>query len=422
MRQTKVGDRYVLEAMKVSGYSLGGEQSGHVIISDHATTGDGILTALHVLERMAATGRTLADLASVMTRLPQVLVNVAGVDKSRTDEDAVLAAAVAEEEAALGDTGRVLLRPSGTEPLVRVMVEAESGVGQPTVEGVQITWTRPQTRPPCRAVGSFTAGEAPSRVPRRSSRPGRGRGSAVARMPVFGTGCRCWRPAGRLPGRVGPRLWSSAGDPPGPWVEARLRWPGRRWREAGVSACKVATPDEARHPRRAGGRMGRLPRFSRRQAGGAVTACAWHAGRRAPSGVGTQAKAVDLPKTATSAGWGVLEDRGAGALGVPGRGGTWSGCPTRTCPPVVRCCPRSGGGPHRDPDLREAAWTPERLRENEDRAVATGRCQVIAVAVAPDGTLGGLLRRARAPGRSPTPAVGGTLGPPVTAATGCGSI
>ncbi|MCW2845289.1 MAG: phosphoglucosamine mutase [Nocardioides sp.] len=124
VRQTKVGDRYVLEAMRISGYSLGGEQSGHVIMSRHATTGDGILTALHVLERMAATGQSLQSLASVVTRLPQVLVNVPGVDKSRTDEDAVLAAALAEEEAALGDTGRVLLRSSGTEPLVRVMVEA----------------------------------------------------------------------------------------------------------------------------------------------------------------------------------------------------------------------------------------------------------------------------------------------------------
>ena len=126
VRQTKVGDRYVLEAMKVSGYSLGGEQSGHVILSDHATTGDGILTALKVLERMAATGRSLQSLAGVMTRLPQVLVNVPDVDKARTDEDAVLAAAVAEEEAVLGDTGRILLRPSGTEALVRVMVEAPS--------------------------------------------------------------------------------------------------------------------------------------------------------------------------------------------------------------------------------------------------------------------------------------------------------
>ncbi len=127
VRQTKVGDRYVLEAMKVSGYTLGGEQSGHVIMSEHATTGDGILTALHLLERMAVTGQSLQSLASVVTRLPQVLVNVPDVDKARADDDPVVAAAVAEEEAALGESGRVLLRPSGTEPLVRVMVEAATG-------------------------------------------------------------------------------------------------------------------------------------------------------------------------------------------------------------------------------------------------------------------------------------------------------
>jgi phosphoglucosamine mutase len=135
VRQTKVGDRYVLEAMNAVGYSLGGEQSGHVIMSNHATTGDGILTALHVLARMAETKASLADLAGVMTRLPQVLVNVPGVDKSRADEDAVLAAAVAEAEAELGDSGRVLLRPSGTEPLVRVMVEAETAAQAEVVAG-----------------------------------------------------------------------------------------------------------------------------------------------------------------------------------------------------------------------------------------------------------------------------------------------
>ncbi len=124
VRQTKVGDRYVLEAMKVSGYSLGGEQSGHVIMSDHATTGDGILTAMAVLERMATTGQSIQELASIMTRLPQVLLNVDQVDKARADDDPVVAAAVAEEEAGLADTGRILLRPSGTEPIVRVMVEA----------------------------------------------------------------------------------------------------------------------------------------------------------------------------------------------------------------------------------------------------------------------------------------------------------
>jgi phosphoglucosamine mutase len=126
VRRTKVGDRYVLEAMKAFGHTLGGEQSGHVIMSRYATTGDGVLTALQVLDRMASTGRSIAELAAVMTRLPQVLVNVPDVDKARAEEDFVLAAAVAEAEAELGDTGRVLLRPSGTEPLVRVMVEAAS--------------------------------------------------------------------------------------------------------------------------------------------------------------------------------------------------------------------------------------------------------------------------------------------------------
>ncbi len=136
VRQTKVGDRYVLEAMRVSGYNLGGEQSGHVIMSDHATTGDGLLTALAVLERMATTGQSLQELASVMQRFPQVLVNVTDVDKSRCDDDPVVAAAVAEEEAVLGGGGRILLRPSGTEPIVRVMVEA------PTEDQAQETATR----------------------------------------------------------------------------------------------------------------------------------------------------------------------------------------------------------------------------------------------------------------------------------------
>ncbi len=124
--QTRVGDRYVLEAMKDGGYSLGGEQSGHVIMSEHATTGDGVLTALHLMSRMATTGKTLTELASVMTRLPQVLVNVTGVDKARATTDPELGAAVAAAEQQLGRSGRVLLRPSGTESLVRVMVEAET--------------------------------------------------------------------------------------------------------------------------------------------------------------------------------------------------------------------------------------------------------------------------------------------------------
>ncbi|MEU9210547.1 phosphoglucosamine mutase [Streptomyces sp. NPDC048415] len=122
--QTAVGDRYVLEEMKEHDYALGGEQSGHVIILDHATTGDGTLTGLLLAARVAQTGRTLQDLASVMERLPQVLINVPDVDRSRVGTSAELATAVSDAERELGSTGRVLLRPSGTEPLVRVMVEA----------------------------------------------------------------------------------------------------------------------------------------------------------------------------------------------------------------------------------------------------------------------------------------------------------
>jgi phosphoglucosamine mutase len=121
---TAVGDRYVLEAMKAEDYSLGGEQSGHIILLDLATTGDGLLTAAHLLGRVAESGRPLAELAGVVQRLPQVLVNVPAVDKSRVAAEADLQAAVVQAEAELGETGRVLLRPSGTEPLVRVMVEA----------------------------------------------------------------------------------------------------------------------------------------------------------------------------------------------------------------------------------------------------------------------------------------------------------
>ncbi|MFI7383151.1 phosphoglucosamine mutase [Streptomyces sp. NPDC049813] len=122
--QTAVGDRYVLEAMKSEGYALGGEQSGHVIVLDHATTGDGTLTGLLLAARVAQTGRSLKDLASVMERLPQVLINVPDVDKDRVTTSAELTGAVEDAERELGATGRVLLRPSGTEPLVRVMVEA----------------------------------------------------------------------------------------------------------------------------------------------------------------------------------------------------------------------------------------------------------------------------------------------------------
>ncbi|MCL2091656.1 MAG: phosphoglucosamine mutase [Micrococcales bacterium] len=121
---TAVGDRHVLEAMRSGGYVLGGEQSGHIIFAEHATTGDGVLTALQLASRVAATGLTLAELASVVRRLPQTLVNVSGVDRKAVDTDETLAEAIARASVELGDTGRVLLRPSGTEPLVRVMVEA----------------------------------------------------------------------------------------------------------------------------------------------------------------------------------------------------------------------------------------------------------------------------------------------------------
>jgi len=124
--QTGVGDRYVLEAMRTGGHRLGGEQSGHIVFADHATTGDGVLTSLQLAARVAQTKRTLADLAGVMQRLPQVLINVPEVDKTRVAEDDELRSAVAAAEERLGKSGRVLLRPSGTEPLVRVMVEAAS--------------------------------------------------------------------------------------------------------------------------------------------------------------------------------------------------------------------------------------------------------------------------------------------------------
>ncbi|MBP1327277.1 phosphoglucosamine mutase [Leucobacter exalbidus] len=123
--ETGVGDRYVLEAINAGGYSLGGEQSGHVIMSEHATTGDGILTGLHIAAEMKRSGKSLAKLAECMKVYPQVLVNVRGVDRSGVAGDEVLQQAITQAEIALEGKGRVLLRPSGTEPVVRVMVEAE---------------------------------------------------------------------------------------------------------------------------------------------------------------------------------------------------------------------------------------------------------------------------------------------------------
>ncbi|MVZ90702.1 phosphoglucosamine mutase [Microbacter sp. ANSKLAB05] len=123
--ETKVGDRYVLERLREGGYSLGGEQSGHLVLPAHATTGDGVLTGLRLMARMAETGKSLAELAGVMTVLPQVLVNVPVEDKAAVVASGAVCDAVVGEERRLGSTGRVLLRPSGTEQLVRVMVEAE---------------------------------------------------------------------------------------------------------------------------------------------------------------------------------------------------------------------------------------------------------------------------------------------------------
>jgi phosphoglucosamine mutase len=130
---TAVGDRYVLEALGEHGLNLGGEQSGHVIMSDYATTGDGILTGLHLLAEMASTGKSLAELSETMTVYPQVMINVRDVDHHRMHDDEVIAAEVKSWQAKLGDSGRILLRPSGTEPMVRVMVEAAE---QSTAESV----------------------------------------------------------------------------------------------------------------------------------------------------------------------------------------------------------------------------------------------------------------------------------------------
>ena len=135
IEETAVGDRYVLENMRANGYSLGGEQSGHVIFSDYATTGDGVLTGLQLAAQLAKTGKPLSELSRLMVRLPQVLINVKDVDKSAVKTNQALQSAVEAASARLGETGRVLLRPSGTEPVVRVMVEAADMVtAQATAE------------------------------------------------------------------------------------------------------------------------------------------------------------------------------------------------------------------------------------------------------------------------------------------------
>jgi phosphoglucosamine mutase len=137
MIETKVGDRYVLEVIREGGYTLGGEQSGHLIFARHATTGDGILTGLQLLAQMSSTGKSLQALASAMKVYPQVLINVPEVDKSKVDSDSELQKVVQEAKTELGETGRVLLRASGTEPLVRVMVEAQdAGTAQSWAERI----------------------------------------------------------------------------------------------------------------------------------------------------------------------------------------------------------------------------------------------------------------------------------------------
>jgi phosphoglucosamine mutase len=126
--KTPVGDRYVLENMLTNGHKLGGEQSGHIIMRDFANTGDGLLTALQLMSVMAKSKKSLKELAKIMVRFPQVLINVDGVNKANLITSKAIAAAIGDNESKLGANGRILLRASGTEPLVRVMVEAESEV------------------------------------------------------------------------------------------------------------------------------------------------------------------------------------------------------------------------------------------------------------------------------------------------------
>lgn len=137
VRTTGVGDRYVLEELRLGDYRLGGEQSGHIVLPALATTGDGILTGLQLMSRIVQAGSPLADLASAMPTLPQVLVNVEVADKAAAAAAPAVAAAVRQAEAELGDTGRILLRPSGTEQLIRVMVEAtDEGVARRLATGI----------------------------------------------------------------------------------------------------------------------------------------------------------------------------------------------------------------------------------------------------------------------------------------------
>lgn len=137
--ETAVGDRYVLEEMRKEGYTLGGEQSGHIIFSQYATTGDGILTGMQLAAELVASGKKLSELTSIVETYPQVLINVSGVDKTKVDSDSELQSLVAKAAAELGESGRILLRASGTEALVRIMVEAkEMGDAQGWAERIAV--------------------------------------------------------------------------------------------------------------------------------------------------------------------------------------------------------------------------------------------------------------------------------------------
>jgi phosphoglucosamine mutase len=127
VKKTKVGDRYVLENMVANDYSIGGEQSGHIIFLDHATTGDGQMSAIQVLNVLKRTGKKISELANEMTVFPQVLINVrvSNFGKTRLDKDEEVQLAIKEASEELGNDGRVLVRVSGTEPLVRVMLEGK---------------------------------------------------------------------------------------------------------------------------------------------------------------------------------------------------------------------------------------------------------------------------------------------------------
>ena len=132
---TAVGDRYVLENMRANGYVLGGEQSGHIIFSDVATTGDGLVTALQIVQAVAQSGKKLSELSACMVTFPQLLVNVRVKTKAGWETNEAILAAIREGEAELGDAGRILVRPSGTEPLIRVMAEGPTAEVLDTIVG-----------------------------------------------------------------------------------------------------------------------------------------------------------------------------------------------------------------------------------------------------------------------------------------------